>query len=219
MLCCIGYCIPNINLLVNHEIQLFFYDKDPFVKATFQSNLSLSYPPQVILSSMIKECEIKVENRGMADAQGWEQTNSPIHTVTSTEPICVLWEAAAAASDGFKVVVKRNLEGEEVVLLWGEGSHSSVGTGPVLWVYSPRGRGEHIRVLEPHSLCGYPHSSFGKAKRAGHTVRAFLKDVSPILLTCVRGSLNREVCLYACKKCVYVCFSLGCVPPPKKLSV
>lgn len=26
--------------------------------------------PQVILSSMIKECEIKVENRGMADAQG-----------------------------------------------------------------------------------------------------------------------------------------------------
>lgn len=41
-----------------------------FVKVTFQLNLSRSFSLQVILSSMIKECEIKVENRGMADAQG-----------------------------------------------------------------------------------------------------------------------------------------------------
>lgn len=73
---------------------------------------------------MIKECEIKVENRGMADAQGWEQTNSPIHTISSSEIICgilfcVAWEAMTATSDAFKVVTKKNLEGEKVLLLWG----------------------------------------------------------------------------------------------------
>lgn len=35
---------------------------------------------QVILSSMIKECEIKVENRGMSDAQGWELSLNHSHT-------------------------------------------------------------------------------------------------------------------------------------------
>lgn len=53
------------------EIQLYFcFTTNIFVRATFQLNQPLSYAPQVILSSMIKECEIKVENRGMADAQG-----------------------------------------------------------------------------------------------------------------------------------------------------
>lgn len=41
-----------------------------FVKVTFQISVTLSFTLQVILSSMIKECEIKVENRGIADAQG-----------------------------------------------------------------------------------------------------------------------------------------------------
>lgn len=91
---------------------VFCYNKELFVKLTFQFDLSLSYPAQVILSSMIKECEIKVENRGMADAQGWEHL---IHTATSEIIwkilVIIAWEAVTATSDGLKVVVK-NLEGE-----------------------------------------------------------------------------------------------------------
>lgn len=55
---------------------------------------------------MIKECEIKVENRGMADAQGWEQINIPIHRITSLEMICemlvfIAWDTVSGGSDGF----------------------------------------------------------------------------------------------------------------------
>lgn len=207
-----------------------------FVDATFQMNPSLSLSPQVILSSMIKECEIKVENRGMADAQGWEQT--PSNTVPFTAslplkriakyPFLIACEAATAT----KAVFKENLQGEELGLLWGEGPLNGTGTGPVLWLYSPVGRGEHVRVLEPHSLCGYLHRE-GEQKMRGVVLLplrepgqqpycgSLLRNVSPILLTCVWGSLKREACLYGCKKCVYVCFVLWvydqlwvCLPPP-----
>lgn len=56
---------------------------------------------------MIKECEIKVENRGMADAQGWELIISPIQNSARSKKnfeilLLIAWEAGTAESDASK---------------------------------------------------------------------------------------------------------------------
>ncbi len=159
---------------------------------------------------MIKECEIKVENRGMADAQGWELTNSPIQTTTSSWQefwniifYCIRgWDSKNPC---FKVVVKENLQGE-VNPLGGQGSLNSIGTGPVLWVY-PLWVEAHMEECwnHTHYVAIFTERKSRKMRRVvSVTLRelgqwpycgCLLKNVSPILLTCVWGSLKREVCL------------------------
>uniref|UniRef100_A0A7N8YIH8 RAB11 binding and LisH domain, coiled-coil and HEAT repeat containing n=1 Tax=Mastacembelus armatus TaxID=205130 RepID=A0A7N8YIH8_9TELE len=55
-------CFISEEVMVNHFL--------PGLRCLHSDMEQLSPEHEVILSSMIKECEIKVENRGMADAQG-----------------------------------------------------------------------------------------------------------------------------------------------------
>lgn len=105
-----------------------FWEKTPGL------NLPLSDALQVILSSMIKECEIKVENRGMADAQGWERNRQPVPFLPplrlkqfAKHCFSIAWKAATATFQ-----VEENLVGERILQLWREGSRNSSGPGPAL---------------------------------------------------------------------------------------
>lgn len=66
--------------------------------------------------------------------------------------------------------------------------HKSVGTTVIMWVSSQKELRELWGELGHQPYCG-----------------CLLKDLSPILLTCVQGSLKREMCVCGCKKCVHVC--------------
>lgn len=103
----------------------------------------VSCAPQVILSSMIKECEIKVENRGMADAQGWEQTSLHIYTLIS---VAAIWKTVfsraqkavtAEFDDGVLVVVKKLEGGKKKSSHCEETGHwAALGPGPYCGFYS-----------------------------------------------------------------------------------
>lgn len=134
--------------------------------------------------------------------------------------------AMTATSDGFQAVVQKDLEGESKSYCEERGHLTVFGPGPVLWVYS-QGRGEHVRVLEPHLLCGYLHrkkkqknerSCFGKTLGHQPYCGCLLKNVSHLVNMCLRLiKKKRSVLIWMLEVCVCpllcTCSVLGVFPP------